>query len=289
MVTRKIDPLNYRVPIVDADGRPTPQFIRLWQQLFLNDNEINTLDQAIAALFAREINTVDGIQGGGDLSEDRTLSLTDTGVTPGTYGNASNVAQITVDAKGRLSAVADVPIASSGGGGYFNGQTPLGAVGVEGGSQATKGIVFQPNQDITVDSVLVALDPNAAGEEYIVRIVALSAFSATATINAITAVSPTYTTVSGATAIPRFTFASPVALTAGTPSAILFSWNNAALGTSVNRVLFATNGAPLNAPVETLQPNPSVATVAKQVPIVGDVLASPSVNRHTMTWLEGSA
>lgn len=43
-----------------------------------------------------------------------TLALTATGVTAGTYGDASNVAQITVDAKGRITAAVDVPIADAG-------------------------------------------------------------------------------------------------------------------------------------------------------------------------------
>ena len=39
-------------------------------------------------------------------------TLASTGVTPGTYGDASNVPQFTVDAKGRLTYAAEIPIAS---------------------------------------------------------------------------------------------------------------------------------------------------------------------------------
>ncbi|HWQ34344.1 MAG TPA: hypothetical protein VNQ79_15960 [Blastocatellia bacterium] len=49
---------------------------------------------------SRQINTSGGIQGGGDLSADRTLSLTSTGVAAGTY----NLAIVTVDGQGRVTA-----------------------------------------------------------------------------------------------------------------------------------------------------------------------------------------
>jgi hypothetical protein len=55
-----------------------------------------------------------------------TLGLTDTGVTPDTYGDATNVPQITVDAKGRITSVVDVPISGGGGGIDFeDGGTPV--------------------------------------------------------------------------------------------------------------------------------------------------------------------
>ena len=51
-----------------------------------------------------------GLSGGGDLTATRTLSLTNTGVVAGTYGNGSVVPSIDVDAQGRLTAVAAMPI-----------------------------------------------------------------------------------------------------------------------------------------------------------------------------------
>lgn len=49
----------------------------------------------------RTIATTGGLQGGGDLTADRTLSLVDTGVSPGTYSFAT----VTVDAKGRITGI----------------------------------------------------------------------------------------------------------------------------------------------------------------------------------------
>lgn len=45
--------------------------------------------------------------------------LTPTGVTPGTYGDATNVGQFTVNAYGQITAAADVPISGSGGSTWF--------------------------------------------------------------------------------------------------------------------------------------------------------------------------
>lgn len=45
-----------------------------------------------------------------------TMNLDNTAVTPATYGDATNVAQITIDAQGRITAAADVAISGGGGG-----------------------------------------------------------------------------------------------------------------------------------------------------------------------------
>ena len=51
------------------------------------------------------------MSGGGDLSANRTISLANTAVTPGSYGSASAVGTFTVDAQGRLTAASNTNIA----------------------------------------------------------------------------------------------------------------------------------------------------------------------------------
>ena len=51
-----------------------------------------------------------GLDGGGALSTNVTLNLADTAVTAGSYGDATTVPALTVDAQGRLTAVTDTAI-----------------------------------------------------------------------------------------------------------------------------------------------------------------------------------
>lgn len=123
-MANEINPLEQKTPIVDTGGRPTPRFIKQWMQQLRKNTSLSaliaTLQAQVAALITRNINTTGGLQGGGNLSADRTLSLTDTGVSAGSYSSAD----ITVDSKGRITAAAN----GAGGGGatafLVTGDTP---------------------------------------------------------------------------------------------------------------------------------------------------------------------
>lgn len=63
-----------------------------------------------------------GLSGGGDFTTDQatnetiTVNLADTAVTPGTYGDANNTPQITIDQQGRITSATTIPTAGAGGG-----------------------------------------------------------------------------------------------------------------------------------------------------------------------------
>lgn len=141
---QKVQPLDYRTPIVDpTSGLPTDQFIRIWQQLFQNgDNTRN--DVSSKADKTTKITAGNGLVGGGDLSEDRVIAvgpgigiavgaddvhLTDTAVTPGSYGDSTHVGQFIVDQQGRITAATNVAVSGGGGGGgiaiWASGLGPL--------------------------------------------------------------------------------------------------------------------------------------------------------------------
>lgn len=54
-----------------------------------------------------------GLSGGGALTGNVTLNIANTAVSAGTYGNSGNVAQITVDAQGRITSAANVVITAT--------------------------------------------------------------------------------------------------------------------------------------------------------------------------------
>ncbi len=82
------------------------------------------LQSTISVPASREINTGGGLQGGGDLSANRTLSiatggvtnekLVDNGVTPGSYGSGTEIPVVTVDAKGLVTGVSTTALVISG-------------------------------------------------------------------------------------------------------------------------------------------------------------------------------
>lgn len=115
--------LNLNDQIVDpATGNPTTFFMRLLQAKNIVDDD---LDVQVSALLALEIVADDQITGGGtfqdaiDLDPDLPkihIGHAASGVAADTYGDATNVPQITVDAEGHVTGVTEVPISGGGGG-----------------------------------------------------------------------------------------------------------------------------------------------------------------------------
>lgn len=121
---QKVQPLDYRTPIVNPNGTPSDQFIRIWQQLFQNGEFTNGNVDAKADKTTKIIAGV-GLGGGGTLAADVTLNLEDTAVTPGLYGDATHVGQFTVDQQGRITAATNVAVSGGGGGANWWFQPPL--------------------------------------------------------------------------------------------------------------------------------------------------------------------
>lgn len=68
-------------------------------------------NQAVRA--DRTISPGTGLSGGGNLTSNLTLSLTNTGVIAGNYGNSNNVPVITIDAQGRITSASTASITST--------------------------------------------------------------------------------------------------------------------------------------------------------------------------------
>lgn len=97
----------------------------------------------------RTVSAGTGLTGGGDLSADRTLSLSDVG-TAGTYGSASAVPVVTTNSKGQVSSVSTQQIAILGsqvsGNISGNAANVTGTVAVtNGGTGATSASVARSN------------------------------------------------------------------------------------------------------------------------------------------------
>ena len=102
---------------------------------------------------SRVIATGNGLEGGGDLSQDRTISIIPhgvgysqldfTGVTAGTYGSADTIPALTIDATGRVTAAVDTPIVLSN---YVpTSRTITAGPGLTGGGQLNNNLTISLN------------------------------------------------------------------------------------------------------------------------------------------------
>lgn len=101
----------------------------------------------------RVIGTGNGLEGGGDLSQNRVISIIPhgvgysqldfTGVTAGTYGSADTVPSLTIDATGRVTAAVNTPIVLTN---YVpSSRTVTAGAGLTGGGQLNNNITIALN------------------------------------------------------------------------------------------------------------------------------------------------
>ena len=112
---------------------------------------------------SRQVIAGTGMTGGGQLTGNVTLSvanggigttqLASSGVTPGTYGDATNIPVFIVDATGRVMAATTVP--ASGGGGVPTTTEVIAGDGLSGGGQLTGNVTLTANLS---DAIPLSID-----------------------------------------------------------------------------------------------------------------------------------
>lgn len=141
-------------------------------------------------------------------------ALGTSGVTPGSYGDGANVPRLTVDAQGRITSVATLPVSGGGGGsggGWFGGAT--GNPGPASTSAfATKGIVLVPERQLLVTHVCAYLAAAAIGQDHFAQIAEVTGPTASDSVNAVPGTSATRQSVATYLAHYRFPFATAVLL-----------------------------------------------------------------------------
>lgn len=142
-LTDPLPPVPQHTPPVDETTGALKRFHRHWMQWFLQARDkINVINASLASLgliteigflakltdgtwasrtISSPTDSIDVV--GGDGSANVTVDLPETGVTPGTYGDATHSAVIQVDEYGRVVDIEEALISGGGGGGGGSGDT----------------------------------------------------------------------------------------------------------------------------------------------------------------------
>ena len=189
----------------------------------------STISISVAAVSGAVPNTVNvvagtGLTGGGALTGNVTLNLANTAVTAGSYGNASSVSTITVNAQGQLTAASNTSIAIDAGA-VTTGTLAVARGGTNIASYTIGDLIYASGTttlaklpDVAVGSVVVSGGVGAA-----------PTYSAT----------PTVTTINYTTAIGGTSETVPLVIGGTAASSTLTLESTSGVGTS-DAILFKT-------------------------------------------------
>lgn len=116
----KLQNLDRLQKIVSPEGTPTQFFIRFIQDRGGNVTDlqaiIDILEEIVNSFKDNEIIAGEALEGGGKLADgDVTIDHEESPVTPGVYGDGSNIPQIVIDEFGHVTGAMEVPVAVVGG------------------------------------------------------------------------------------------------------------------------------------------------------------------------------